>query len=204
MPHLRLLVYDATKHDPLSLAWRGGSALYRGVRAIHRARGVRSWAEALGWLATVQPAVPIDEIQYWGHGKWGCAFVGDDRLDAAATEPGHPLYVPLVAVRARLARPDALWWWRTCETFGADRGLAFAARWASFLGCRTAGHTHVIGAWQSGLHVLGPGQVPAWSPTEGLAEGTAAVPVRALDSRRRAPATIHFLTTRLPDRFSLS
>ena len=194
---MRLLVYDATRRDPLSFAWRSGALLYRGVGAIDASHGVRSWAEAIWWLATVRPSEPIEEIQYWGHGKWGGALVGDELLDVRATLPDHPLAPGLAAVRARLAGPDALWWWRTCETFGADAGLAFARTWTTFLGCRSAGHTHVIAAWQSGLHVLAAGEAPTWSASEGLAEGTPAAPVRARDSSRRAPSTIHFLTTHL-------
>ena len=101
-------------------------------------------------------------------------------------------------MRARLVSPDALWWWRTCETFGAAAGHAFARAWTTALGCRAAGHTHVIAAWQSGLHVLAPGAAPDWSADEGLAEGTPTTPIRAHPSRRTAPSTIHFLTTRLP------
>jgi hypothetical protein len=175
---VRLLVYDRTcviRGRALSTPWAIGARLYRGLRRIDAARGVASWAEALAWLAT--------------HGRWGRAMVGDDVLDAGVLDTSHGLHAALREVRARLA-PDALLWFRTCETFGAARGLAFAEALADFLGARVAGHTHVIGVHQSGLHGLAPGARAGWSPDEGLAEGTPADPKRAQPSRRRAPNTI--------------
>ena len=186
---MRLLVYDRTcviRGRALSTPWAIGARLYRGLGRIDATRGVASWAEALAWLATHDR---VDEIQYWGHGRWGRAMVGDDVLDARVLDTSHGLHAALREVRARLA-PDALLWFRTCETFGATRGIAFAEALADFLGARVAGHTHVIGVHQSGLHGLAPGARAGWSPAEGLAEGTPADPKRAQPSGRRAPNTI--------------
>jgi hypothetical protein len=191
---LRLLVFDATRRDPLSLAWRAGATVYRAL-GIDAAFPATSWRDALAWLAAADR--PIAEIQFWGHGKWGRALIGNDVLDARSTEPGHELNATLAAVRDRLA-PQALWWWRTCETFGARRGHEFAMAWTGFLGARSAGHTYVIHAWQSGLHVLAPGERPTWSPSEALIAGTPEHPIKAARSSVFAPSTIHFLTSRLP------
>ena len=203
---LRLLVYDATCRGRralpgLSHAWQSGATLYRGLGRIDAAFGATSWAEALDWLATVRAGEPIEEIQYWGHGKWGRALVADDALDAAALEPDHPLHVSLSLVRARLTGRDALWWWRTCETFGACAGHAFARAWTSFLGCRAAGHTYVIGFWQSGLHVLVPDAEPFWPLDEGLASGTPDAPIEARWSRPWYPRTVSCLAGRIPVSF---
>jgi len=84
----------------------------------------------------------------------------------------------------------ALWWFRTCETLGAECGQAFAMAWADFFNCRVAGHTHVIGFYQSGLHSLSPGESPGWSASEGILEGDAREPLRAAESRRGEPNTI--------------
>ena len=84
----------------------------------------------------------------------------------------------------------ALVWLRTCEAFGARAGLDFAERLADGLGARVAGHTHIIGVLQSGLRGLRPGSTATWSPTEGIAEGTAEAPVRAFTSAPRLPRTI--------------
>ena len=121
-------------------------------------------------------------------------------LDAGALAHRHPLRRGLDALRERLA-PGALVWFRTCETFGAARGLDFARRLADHLGARVAGHTFIIGFHQSGLHGLAPGAAPDWSATEGLAEGSADEPRRARWSSPFAPQTITCLSGRVPERW---
>lgn len=203
----RLLVYNRTcTRGPgnafgLSTAWSVGASLYRGLGRLDHTRGVASWEEALDWLATRDE--PIAEVQYWGHGKWGYALVGQDVLDARVLSPRHRLHAKLEAVRARLA-PDALVWFRTCETFGASRGIDFAQRLSDHLGVRVAGHTFIIGFYQSGLHGLAPGHAPTWSPGEGLAEGNAEAPRRAMASTPGAPNTITCLTGCVPQEWFAS
>jgi hypothetical protein len=187
---VRVLVFDRTcvvRGGGLTTPWRAGAALYRGLGRIDAAVGVRTWADALAWLAA-RPE-PITEIQYWGHGRWGAALVDREPLDAGVLAPAHPHHAALAAVRDRLA-PGALVWFRTCETLGARRGIEFAERLADFLGARVAGHTYVIGVHQSGLHGVAPGGRADWSPDEGLAAGTADAPERARRSRPWAPRTI--------------
>lgn len=190
-----MIVYDRTcmrSRGHLSPIWATGAHLYRGAGRADAVHGVASWDEALAWLAS-QPA-PISEIQYWGHGKWGAALVGNDVLDEASLASRR---AQLDAVRDRLAA-DPLIWFRTCETFGADAGIAFAEQLADFFGARVAGHTHVIGFSQSGLHALAPGARADWSPAEGLAEGTPAAPVRAHGSRPWRPRTVTALASAFP------
>ncbi len=93
-------------------------------------------------------------------------------------------------LREKLA-PGALIWFRTCETFGARAGIALAERLADFTGARVAGHTHIIGLHQSGLHGLAPGQRADWAEDEGLLEGTPESPQRA---RRSAPWRTNTIT----------
>jgi hypothetical protein len=194
----RLLVYDRTckggSGGNLTHAWSLGSKLYKRLRRIDAAHGVTSWDEALDWLASQKE--PIDEIQYWGHGKWGYALVDDDRLDASALENG-PRRAKLEAVAERLT-PDALVWFRCCEVFGAKRGIDFAERLADFLGVRVAGHTYVIGWHQSGLHGLSPGVRADWAADEGLVEGTPDAPVKGKWSTPWAPHTISCLSNTVP------
>ncbi|MBW2734500.1 MAG: hypothetical protein JRH20_19105 [Deltaproteobacteria bacterium] len=200
---LRLLIYDRTCHGRplrpgLSFAWKTGGWLYRSLGRIDAMRGVESWGEALKWLSTQQSEAPIDEVQYWGHGKWGSARVREEVLDIHALRPGHLLHPHLLQLRSRL-HADSLWWFRTCETFGADAGHAFARGFTDFLGCAMAGHTHIIGYYQSGLHRLRPGQAPHWPSEEGLACGTPAAPEEALWSKRSLPHTISCLQGRIPE-----
>jgi hypothetical protein len=201
---LRLLIYDRTCPRPwllpgLSQVWGMGRHLYRALGRLDASHGASSWTEALDWLATVQPGSRVAEIQFWGHGRWGLARIGSEPLDARALAPTHGHHDRLARVRDRLL-PDgsALWWFRTCETFGTAVGQAFARDWTRFFQCRAAGHTYVIGAWQSGLHSLSPRQAPAWSASEGVEEGPTP---RSLTSRPGAPNTITFLHGRIPEGF---
>lgn len=202
---MKLLVYDRTcrgRFAPgLSAAWATGARFYSALGRLDAHFAATSWPKALDWLASHGGDAPIDEIQFWGHGKWGDARIADGPLDVRALKPSSPLYASLCAIRGRIARgKNGLFWFRTCESFGADRGHDFAQAWSDFFGCRVAGHTYVIGYWQSGLHSILPGEIPSWSADEGLAEGTAAQPVRALLSTPFAPNTITCFDGRIPDR----
>jgi hypothetical protein len=190
----RLLVYDRTcrrGRRGLSPVWATGSRLYQRMGRIDAALGVASWDEAFAWLARQES---IEEIQYWGHGRWGRALVGDDvfGLDTLARYA-----LELARVRERLV-PNALVWFRTCETLGARAGHDFAMRLADSLGARVAGHTYIIGFHQSGLHGLYPGMRPDWPADEGLADGDPDAPRQALWSRPWAPRTITALAGRVP------
>lgn len=189
---MRALVYDQTQRS-LTRIWRAGSLLYRGLDRLDAVRGVASWDDALEWLATLRE--PITELQYWGHGKWGVALVDGEALGAAALVARRQ---QMEAVRERLA-PGALIWFRTCETFGARAGHDFAERFADFFGARVAGHTHVIGFHQSGLHGLRPGTRPHWQPQEGLRRGSADAPQQAYGSSPFRPRTITALAGRVPE-----
>lgn len=192
---MRVVVYDRTcvrTRGRLSPIWAAGAWLYRGLRRVDAVKGVASWDEALTWLGTQRE--PIREIQYWGHGKWGRAFVGDDVLDAAALTDRR---AQLEAIRERLA-PDALVWFRTCETLGARPGMSFAERLADFFGARIAGHTYIIGFHQSGLHGVAPGTRADWSPVEGVAEGTPDAPTKAKWSAPWRPRTLTALDGEIP------
>jgi len=182
----------------MSRIWATGAALYRRLGRIDEVHAADSWDGALAWLAT-QPE-PIRELQYWGHGKWGSVFIDQDVLDARALAAGGRLHAGLEALRAQLA-PDALIWFRTCETFGAARGIDFAERLADFTGARVAGHTFVIHFHQSGLHGLAPGARSTWSAEEGLVEGTADEPLRARSSVPWATHTINSFTGNVPARW---
>lgn len=200
---LRLLFYDDTCRTSrfglgLTHSWVTGAVFYSATGKFDAALGVRRWIDALEWLATYRSDETIDEIQYWGHGRWGRVMIDRDVLTAAWLQPEHEHRVLLDQIRERMSGPDALWWFRTCETFGADIGHTFARRWTDFFECRAAGHTYIIGPLQSGLHALSPGEDPSWSAFEGLDEGEPSAPKQALWSVPGAPNTISCLRATLP------
>ncbi len=204
MKPLRLMIYDDTcRGRPglpgLTHSWIVGGKFYNVLGRLDAWKGCRSWEEALDWLATFEPERPIAEVQFWGHGKWGRAMIDRQRLDITDLSPASALFHPLLNVRARMTGPDALWWFRTCETFGAKVGHEFARAWTDTLECRAAGHTYIIGPWQSGLHALKPGDEIDWSVDEGLVEGTPDSPKKALWSTARAPNTISCLRGDVPN-----
>lgn len=190
---LRLMIHDQSCRGRwgigLTRAWSAGGRLYGALGRLDHHAGFGDWPSALRWLAEVEPERPIGEIQLWCHGKWGCALLDGTPLDASALRADHPWSGALAAIRDRLG-PEPLWWFRTCETFGAAAGHRFARAWTDFFGGRAAGHTHVIGVWQSGLHSLAAGDTPAWSDREGLVEGSPDRPMRAASSGPAAPNTI--------------
>lgn len=184
------------KGGGLTVPWAAGSYLYRGLRRIDHAKGVASWAEAFAWLGELNEK--IDELQYWGHGRWGRILIDQDALTSFALLSGHEYNAGLRALRDRLA-PGALVWFRTCSAFGARSGISFAETLADFLGARVAGHTHVIGFHQSGLHGLAPGARADWDPGEGIMKGTPEDPVEAKGSRPWATRTITCLHGAVPE-----
>ena len=200
---MKVMIYDATcgaegkRPVGLSDAWFAGAKLYRALRRFEHSFGARTWTEALQWLATIDPAQRLTEIQFWGHGKWGKALIASESLSLASLDQGHRHRKWLDQIKQR-TRPTSLWWFRTCETFGADDGHAFATAWTRFFQCRAASHTYVIGVWQSGLHSLSPNESPTWPSDEGLSAGTPSAPRSAHNSRPWLPQTISCLSGRIP------
>ncbi len=193
------MVYDDTCRRANTLpfglthSWIAGNLLYRGLGRIDASFAAHDWDGALQWLASFG-AGAIDEIQFWGHGKWGMALIDKDVLDVRAL---HTRRRDLDAVKERLHK-DSMWWFRTCETLGGEAGHRFAAEWADHFGCSVAGHTYIIGPWQSGLHLHEPGTPIHWSAWEGVQEGSANNPTRAKWSAPREPNTISCLQSVVP------
>jgi hypothetical protein len=125
-------------------------------------------------------------------------MIDAEALTGSALLAGHDHHAGMRALRDRLA-PDALVWFRTCETFGARKGIAFAEQLSEFLGARVAGHTHVIGFHQSGLQGLAPGERAHWDANEGIAKGTPDEPLEAKGSRPWATRTITCLHGSVPE-----
>jgi hypothetical protein len=122
--------------------------------------------------------------------------IGATSLRSDALRTSDSLASSVDALRDALAGPDALVWLRCCSAFG-HHGREFARRLADRLGCRVAGHTHIIGFFQSGTHSLAPGALPAWDLAEGV-RFDAGKAIGALGSSPRAPNTITCLARDLP------
>ena len=200
---LRLLIYDRTQkrgERALRGAWATGARVYRALGRVDAFHGAESWADALAWLSSFRADEPVASVQFWGHGKWGAAFIGSDTLTHESLSTSHALACPMTGLRARMLPGGAsLFWFRTCETIGARAGQEFALRLSDRLGARVAGHTYVIAALQSGLHGLRPGEKPAWDAREGISKGTAEAPAEAKWSAADAPHTIHFMNNDVPE-----
>ena len=103
---LRLLAYDATCRGGtwapgLSTAWGAGAALYRALGRLDAARGVASWSEALAFLASHEPEAALEEVQFWGHGRFGCVFVGKERLGVdELASPAHAAALDAICAMA--------------------------------------------------------------------------------------------------------
>lgn len=196
----RLMIYDrtCTRRWPipgLTDVWRIGGRLYGARAKLDAWHGAATWAEAFDWLLRSANDEPIAEIQFWGHGQWGGLWMEEDLLTRACLVPGHGLYGRLDALRTRLVGDGrALWWFRSCDTFGTQAGHDFARAWTDFFACSAAGHTYHIGFWQSGLHRLRLGAQPDWSTEEGVLPGR----THAVESRPWAPNTITCLHTSVP------
>jgi hypothetical protein len=167
----------------LSRVWRLGTLLHRLTGAADATLAASSWAEALAWAAAIsdEKRRPIGSLQVWGHGGWGFMRLGATQLDEAALRPAHPLAAPLDRLRAHLAGPEALVWFRCCSTFGALAGRRF-----------------VIGAFQSGTHVLRPGEHATWDEGEGVQRDAAGQAVEARWSGPSEPRTVSCLALDLP------
>lgn len=217
---LRLVVYDRTDTAPvvvprvvrrpdgsvegtggLTPFWKLGGVYHRALLRADGVLGAASWSEALGWAVGLAEArgAPIGELQAWGHGGWGYMRMGESRLDAASFDgAGAPLAEQMDAFCKHLA-PRALLWLRCCSAFGHVEGRAFARALADRTGARVAGHTHVIGFFQSGTHSVGPGEEPAWSEREGTLYGEGDRATGADTSRATAPRTLTALRPGLPE-----
>ena len=163
---MRLVIYDKTQGF-LSWAWKIGALFLKMFGRSDQVVGVDSWA---GFFEACQAAVEekdsngtrhmLSRIEYWGHGHKGGVSCNGVRMDNPSKR--------LMELAPHMT-PGALLWWRTCSAFSTKKGHQFARSCRDALGsCRVAGHTYITWVWQSGLHVLGPGEEPDWRLDEGI------------------------------------
>lgn len=181
----------------LSKFWRLGGVYHRAALRADGVFAAASWAEALGWAATMAETrgAPIKELQFWGHGGFGFMLMDEEPLSVQSIEGHHE---PLVDRLKAQLRGDSVVWLRCCSAFGSAAGKHFARGLAQALGAQVAGHTHIIGFLQSGLHAVGPTSEPAWSDDEGVERDPNGAARGARASSARAPHTITALRMGLP------
>lgn len=184
---MKVTIYDA-KPGPgvgqwfLKTSWRVGCALQKFFGAVDEYHGAESWDDAVAWLLTKQN---ITSLQYWGHGSPGIVWLAQKPMP----------YGALLPVKAALA-PFALVWFRCCSVFQGRAGYAFAKTLADAMGCTVAGHSYIIGLWQSGLHTHRAGWHCGWSIDEGAEK--LRCPRWPTYLRPWLPRTVFCLTTEVP------
>lgn len=156
---MKIIIYDATQKGALGLVWRVGAWLYKKLGWADEVVAIRSTFPFWSDLSYAARGRFVDEIQFWGHGEPGGAFIAGNPLCIDCTDL---FYSTIACLHA-----DSVFWFRTCSTFASADGQAFAKEWTDALGCRVAGHTYKIGFWHSGLHTLAPGEEPDWCEAEG-------------------------------------
>lgn len=155
---MKIILFDASPNGALGWSWAVGSFRPGWTRI-----GVKSWNEASVKLnAVVRPGTRIKELQIWGHGEPGKPLI--------AGKPPVSVLPTFMELLARLVTPGSLVWFRSCSVFFGEKGRAFAERTANELNCRVAGHSHVIGPWQSGLFSVAPGMHQGWVDPEPMVD----------------------------------
>jgi hypothetical protein len=155
---MRVAVYDKNPgagfaQSFLALTWRIGCFLHKLFGKLDAYHAATSWEDAFAWLHA-QPK-PLASIQYWGHGSPARIWLAGKAANAE----------DFIALKPKLA-PSAVIWFRVCSAFRGIQGHAFSQDLADNLGCTIAGHTRIIGVFQSGLHTRAPNTEASWPVTE--------------------------------------
>lgn len=176
----RVMVFDDSENSLLEETWKFGAQLYKLRGDFDKIIGVHSFDEMFHALALIDDY--LDSVQIWCHGLPGWVIINNQW-----TRRPFGLKEPVVREVASKLTEESLLWFRTCATFAGPRGKEFAESAAEDLGCRVAGHTHLIAIWQAGLHSLGPGEKAAWSDQEGYLSKRATDDVSAMNMKWSQP-----------------
>ncbi len=162
MSRTQKVLIRALDEGLLSAAWGGGSLVYRPDIEV----AANQWDIAIAQLEAAKPQMGhIDQVQVWTHCRSAAPLMGNRGLSPAQLER-----------IASILRPhldsQSTFWWRGCHTFRGRSGKEFAETGAELLGCWHAGHTAQTSSlpfvvFQSGLHVVRPGQAADWPNSEG-------------------------------------
>ena len=163
----RVFVYDKTQ-GWLTSSWWFGSLLRSMRPGKDIVLKVSSWDDMIAQLAAL-PAGSVSRVEFWGHGISGGVKCGTEWAwgpTMQSKDPVRRIAEVLAKVRHILA-PDAVWWWRACNTFRGEAGRAFAKMCVTALGCRVAAFTRIIWWWQADLRIATPGADPDWDDSGG-------------------------------------
>lgn len=140
MKSTTVVVYDANETTLLGKSWAAYASTFK------HSFGVRTWSDVKGVLRETMPLGQRD-LQVWGHGSPGSAWLGSSRAD-----PSAEWWAECASV-----------WFRSCSVMNGLSGRRFTAEIAR----RTdvAGHLGVIGTWgmQSRLVGVRRGDEPWWA-----------------------------------------
>lgn len=158
----------------LTLWWQLGAWLFRLFGLAHKSGGASNWKEAFELVVNAVneekvrtgKEVRAGIVQFWGHGWFGKACMGDSVLTKAPPNDSE-LKDSLDAFKNILAVGESSVWFRCCSAFHESVGKQFACAMRDFLGVKVIGHTYIIHVFQSGTHILSPNESPDWSDDEG-------------------------------------
>lgn len=191
---LDIMFYDSSDWagEQLRFSWITGGKFYEKFRSIEHHAGFSSWKEALKWIISIEPDKKINSIQFWGHGSPGRVWINGDFLSTRSILASSEHRELLLQLKERLTF-DSVVWFRSCNVFTGQEGRLFAISFSSFLDCKIASHTYIVGPWQSGLHTIEPGCLPNWSLEEGIGKDG-----KKLWSMPWSPNTIFCLNGKIP------
>jgi hypothetical protein len=158
----RVLIYDDTGNGLVEFTWKYGALMYKSY--FDHCIAASSWESAIRELAsTIGNGARVVELQFWGHGCEGVAFVGRDELTVASLASSEWQAIRDIFV------DNAVLWFRTCRTFNGSQGRNFANQFAAHFRekVKLVGHTVNIGAMHAGLVVKHQRQPATWSDGSG-------------------------------------
>lgn len=192
---MRVAVFDDTeKRFVLSSSWRRGSSFFQRTGRFDHRIAATSWHQAV--LQMLRLEEKITEIQFWGHGSPGRAYINRKALKFGYD--GSPFNKDFSELKDRL---DGTLWFRTCATFAGHRGRDFVSELAGFLDASVAAHTFNIAFWHSGLHTYTVGDRMDWDLMEGIKGGDAYRPEALQWSMPWDPNTIACFQMDIPGKF---
>ena len=103
-------------------------------------------------------------VQFWSHGSPGQATIGGTILNEELLKEGSE---QLDNFKKVLIPGKSSVWFRCCQAFQNPKGKNFANKLVDFSNCKVIGHTYKILFYQSGIHILSPGEIPDWPDDEG-------------------------------------